>query len=150
MPAQFPSRAGIGIGPIVLFSVGDGSQNFLGSFDFSGKTIKHQSAITLGKFGRRTGHSIFSFRLGVDGRQQDRLRSGGFNYSSQETLSANSSTIVATPHHKEGYYRSCGGTNMSKTVLLSVAVFLASAIASAAPSGPLDVDSNSHVVIMEY
>jgi hypothetical protein len=39
---------------------------------------------------------------------------------------------------------------MSKTVLLSVAVFLASAIASAAPSGPLDVDSNSHVVIMEY
>jgi len=41
-------------------------------------------------------------------------------------------------------------TNMSKTVVLFLAVLLSGAVANAAPAGPLVVDSSSHVVVMEY
>src|SRR4029077_427800 len=70
--------------PVVLFAVGDGSQDSFGRFNFPGKAVEHHVAIGQGKIGGGSGHSSFSLSAGVDRNQQDRLRSDGLHYSSRK------------------------------------------------------------------
>src|SRR5208282_2543713 len=57
VPGQFPRRARVRLWPVISFSLWDGSQDLLGSFNFTGKAIKHHGAIAQGKFRGGSRHS---------------------------------------------------------------------------------------------
>src|ERR1039458_10735809 len=75
VPSQFPGGTGIGIGPVVLFPFGEGSENSFGNFNFTSQTIEHQRAIAQRKFGSGSRHNISPSGWGLTRKADEKTTS---------------------------------------------------------------------------